>query len=51
MYEIDLIRGIAYQGGKGYYIKYNKNQMYIINNGDIIYLTNKNCKKLQEICL
>lgn len=42
MYEIDLLRGIVYKGTRGFAIKYDNNKMYVIEQGEKVYLTEDN---------
>ena len=54
MFEIDLIRGIAYKGLNGYYIRYDNNLRYVIENGVKVYLTEANCQiidVMEDECL
>lgn len=42
MYEVDFARGLAYKGMKGFVINYTNKGLYVMDQGQQIFLTEEN---------
>ena len=47
MYEVDYVRGLAYQGKKGFVIQTAEKGLYIKNGRKEVFLTQKNSKVME----
>ena len=47
MYEIDIARGLAYQGNEGFVIQVEPKGLYIINRLKKVFLTQNNSKIME----
>lgn len=47
LYEIDFVRGLAYQGNKGFVIQVNSKGLYVRNKFKKIFLTQENSKTME----
>lgn len=49
MFEVDLARGFAYKGEKGWVIKVNPQGLYIEEDSKRVFLTQQNSRVMEEI--